>query len=47
MTPSAMGRSIAAAAVLDMNGDVTAPTRPKAMMIRVVEFPTPRAASIA
>ena len=41
-TPSATGSIIAAAPVLDMNGEVRAPTRPKATMIRVVESPTTR-----
>ena len=39
MTPMAIGSIIAAAPVFDMNGDVNAPIRPKARMIRVVECP--------
>ena len=40
ITPSAIGSIIAAPAVLDMTGEVRAPIRPKARMIRKVLPPT-------
>ena len=42
ITPRAIGSIIAAAAVFDITGEVTAPISPKARMIRKVEPPTCR-----
>ena len=45
ITPSAIGSIMAAPAVFDITGEVSAPIRPKARMMRNVEPPTARIAS--
>ena len=47
ITPSAIGMSIAAAAVFDMKGDVIAPMKPNARMTPTVDRPTPGSESTA
>ena len=44
MTPRAIGSIMAAVPVLGMNGEVAAPMKPKAIMMRWVELPTQRSA---
>ena len=47
MTPRAISSIMAAAPVLDMNGEVAAPMKPKAMMMRWVEHAADTSSALA